>query len=891
MKNFLNKHFVIFSVFIFALSSAAVAQKNSDKGDKLFDKNMFTEAIPFYELEIKEKDKNTIDHAMLKLADCYRITGEFEKAEETYRTYLKKKKKDPTAVLNYALSLKSSAKYAEAAVQFAEYIKLNPSDPLGKIFLKSCDLAQIWLDETIGKEVRNVEKINSPASDFAPVFLSPSELVFTSSRVGATEALISFNGGNEMRRLDLYDVDINSIDEKTKVEIENLKAINTSMHEGPATFSKDGKEIYFTRTASGKRNTKTNKVLNTLQIFYCSKDSTGKWSKPVSAFSFNSSEYSVGQPSISKDGKNIYFMSDMPGGKGATDIYYCTRQKDGTWSKPINAGAEVNTFGHELFPYISDNGILYFSSDTHPGMGQLDIFMSEFDGFEWTDVINLKPPINSIANDFGIALDGKYMRGFFSSDRFNGKGAEDIYSFSETTPLKLTINGGSMQFPDKSIYDGIKYKLVDEKSAETQLVPKKGMYYLALNESQNYTLVAKKNGFSYNKISINITRDTLGKYIEVKLKPSLRTILADGCIISNVMTDSAKTEEKAVENVSVSLVDSTTTIEKTSTNKNGFFEFHQMLNANESYSIIAKNIPRNDISNPIIICKGVIKHKGSPVTGAAVQLLENGKLSESITTNKKGDYIFELLSGKKYSLRAYKNGFDTSSTSFMTAKADIKNGIYKTLTLDSLKKTASIGIKGFVKDTSGFLKNAQIILRIGNQIIKEIRSDNEGAFSFQLLPNNEYQISAASKGYMQKDIEVSTKDNLANFKSAVEIILDPIKVNSSMIWENILFVYGKSEVEASSLPTLDKLVKFMKTNPEITIELSAHTDTQGDAESNMVLSQERAQYAKSYLTMEDIEPIRVLAIGYGESRPLIPNEKTEKDYQTNRRIEVRIIKQ
>ncbi len=868
-----------------------LAQKNSDKGDKLFDKNLFAEAIPFYEQEIEDKNKKTFDHATLRLADCYRITGEFEKAEITYKIYLKKNKKEPAAVLNYALSLKSSAKYAEAAIQFAAYIKLNPSDPLGKIFLKSCDLAQVWLDETIGKEVRNVEKINSPESDFAPVFLSPTELVFTSSRTGGTEALISFNGGMEMRRLDLYDVNVNSIEESKKAGIENFKAINTSLHEGPATFSKDGKEIYFTRTIAGERDTKTNNVLNTLQVFYCIKDSTGKWSKPVSAFSFNSTKYSVGQPSISKDGKTIFFMSDMPGGQGTTDIYYCTKQKDGTWSKPINAGDEVNTFGHELFPYISDNGVLYFSSDTHPGMGQLDIFSAEFDGFEWADVFNLKPPINSIANDFGIALDGKYMRGFFSSDRFNGKGAEDIYSFSETTALKLTINGGNLQFPDKSIFDGIKYKLIDEKNAtETALEPKEGIYSMALKKDQNYTLVAKKNGFSYNKILINIRRDTLGNYLEATLKPSLRTILVDGYLLTNVKIDSLKTEEIPLGNISVSLLDSTTTVEKSKTIKNGFFEFRQLLIANGAYTIRAKTTTKKGGTDLTIKCKGTVKHKGNPLLDASVQLLENGKLAENIKTNKKGEFIFEILPDKKYTLKASKNGYDPNSTSFTTSKSDAKDGIYKTLSLEPLKEIEKITLKGIVKDSTGVLKNALVVIRNGSQIVGETRSGDDGVFSFKLLPNNEYIISANSKGYMQKDKIVSATDQRTS-KESIVIVLEPIQVNSTMIWDNIFFVYGKSEVEAASLPTLDKLVKFMLTNPAIKIELSAHTDTRGDAESNLTLSQERAQYAKNYLTMEDIDAERVVATGYGESRPLIPNEKTEKDYQTNRRIEVRIIKQ
>jgi hypothetical protein len=576
LNNIFHKRIIIAAINLMFFAMPLFAQKYSDKGDKYFDKNLFNDAIQLYKLETKSGNAKSMEYAMQKLADCYRITGQFELAEETYKKILKRKKKDPKNYLNYAQSLKSSAKYAEAAVQFKEYIKLNPTDPMGKINLQSCDSAQKWLEETIGNEVRNIEKINSPLSDFAPVFLAPDKLFFSSSRAGSKEALISLNGGAEIHRLDFYDVDINSLEGNDKISLKNISFLNTPLHEGPACFSPDGKEIYFTRTVDGKKNKTTNKVLNTLQIFHCFKDSAEKWSKPESAFTFNSTEYSVGHPSISKDGKYIYFMSDMPGGYGGTDIYFCAKQKDGMWGKPINIGNNVNTFGHELFPYISENGILYFSSDTHPGMGQLDIFSCTFKEGEWTGIRNLKPPINSIANDFGIALDHQYVRGFFSSDRFNGKGVEDIYSFSEIIPLKLTINGGLIQFPDKNIFDGIKYKLIDEKTkTETSLEPKDGMYSLQLTEAQNYTLVAKKNGFSYNKIIMNLLRDTLGNYLEVKVKPGLRPIMIDGYLISGLTTDTVKSKESPLENISVLLIDSTTTIEKEITVKGGLFEFSQ----------------------------------------------------------------------------------------------------------------------------------------------------------------------------------------------------------------------------------------------------------------------------------------------------------------------------
>ncbi len=494
------------------------SQKSISKGDKYFDQNLFSDAIKCYQADLKTKNKKVTEYAMQKLADCYRITGEFEKAEVAYKKILKRKKKDPIHYLNYGLSLKSSAKYAEAIVQFQEYSILKPQDPMGKIFLLSCDSAQKWLEETIGKEVKNLEKINTEQSEFSPILCNQEKLLFCSSRNGSKKALISFDGGSEMHRLDLYTIQLKEIEAKelTKTDIKNLQDINTPMHEGSACYSNDGNELYFTKTIKGKRNSDDNNILNTLQIFYSRLDSSGIWTTPVSAFSFNSSKYSVGHPSLSMDGQTIYFMSDKPGGFGKTDIYYSMKQTDGNWGAPINAGNRVNTFGHELFPYISENNILYFSSNSHPGMGQLDIFKATQDSGRWNTIQNLKPPINSIGNDFGIAFDGKYQRGLFSSDRFNGKGAEDIYSFSEEIPLELISNGDTLIFSDASVFDDIKYTLINEvDKSEFVLQSTYGKYVIKLDTDKAYILKATKNGMPYNMVHFICLKEGANTRIEI----------------------------------------------------------------------------------------------------------------------------------------------------------------------------------------------------------------------------------------------------------------------------------------------------------------------------------------------------------------------------------------
>ncbi len=589
-KSFTIKTLAI--IILILMSKIGFSQKNCEKGDKYFNQNLFEDAIKYYQLDIKSKNRKASERAMQKLADCYRITGEFEKAEETYKKILKRKKKDPVNYLNYGLSLKSSAKYAEAILQFQEYITLKPEDPMGKIFMRSCDSAQKWLDETIGKEVKNLEKINTELSEFSPVFYLGERVYFSSSRLGSKRALISFDGGGEIHRTDLYTINLDVIENKEtlKTDIANFKEINTPLHEGSACFSSDGKELYFTKTIKGKRDKKTNNILNTLQVFYSHIDSTGKWSVPKSAFFFNSMDYSIGQPSLSKDGNTIFFMSDKPGGFGKTDIYYSIKPTNGKWGNPINAGKEINTFGHELFPYISETGELYFSSNSHPGMGQLDVFKATLENGKWVNIQNLKPPINSIGNDFGIAYDGKNQRGFFSSDRFNGKGAEDIYSFSEEIPLNLTLKNDTLQFKDASVFDDIKYKVtIEMNESEMDLVLNKGVYNLKLNKTFQYKIIAKKNGLPYNTIKFSYATDSISNDIEIKLNTSSKTISLDGYAPVNSLSNSI--EKKTVtKEISIIADDHIETAQKCDVNQSGYFKIGYEILPEKQYIIRSNTV-------------------------------------------------------------------------------------------------------------------------------------------------------------------------------------------------------------------------------------------------------------------------------------------------------------
>lgn len=569
-----------------SLTFSVSAQRNANKGDRYFDQNLFEEAIPFYEKEVEVGDRDSKDYARKQIAECYRILGEFELAEKTYRKILKKKanQEDPQNYLNYGKSLKSSAKFAEAKEQFQKFIELDPDDPRGPLYLRSCDSAQKWLDETIGQDVINISSLNTETTDFAPLLAKDGKLVFSSSRNGSKEAFISFNAGFKINHLDLYAVDVNLLSGDSIGELERFKEINSPKHEGPATFSADGTEIYFTRTVKGERNTRTNNVINTLQVFYSSIDSTGKWTEPVSAFTFNSVLYSIGQPALSFTEDTIYYMSDKRGGFGGTDIYYSVKDANGTWGEPENMGPEVNTFGHELFPYVSETGVFYFSSDAHPGMGKLDIFSAALKGGKWSNVQNLKPPVNSIGNDFGIVMDGKRPRGFFSSDRFDGAGAEDLYSFSLDAPVGIVIMNNKVYARDAKMYDGLKYQFVNEAGEKMTLSKENGLLELPLKVGKKYSLVVRKSFFTVGTLSLELTE--VGGKQTLNVKSDVKQMEVDGYATKSQVVDSVTTKMIPVPGKSYQLKKAGQSNQTSQTDAEGYFNFSSFLDPEVEYSIV-----------------------------------------------------------------------------------------------------------------------------------------------------------------------------------------------------------------------------------------------------------------------------------------------------------------
>jgi outer membrane protein OmpA-like peptidoglycan-associated protein len=413
-------------ILILSLIPAITFAQSIKKAQKAMDKYDFTSAIQILK-KCVQKDK-LHDQAVPMLAECYRMQRDIFNTKAWYASAVKIPNAKAEDFLYYGQALQATGDYSKAREMFLKYESMSHNGR-GRLFATSCDsVIGPWKDLLPQFQIKNVKSINTEQSDFGAAFYR-GMLVFASDYLENPTANKQY-GWTGRGYLDIKKSDPKVAQdfwgEMGKPEPFNEK-FNQQFHDGPACFDLEGSTVYFTRTDKIKAKRQDGYKTNLLKIFSASKDGDGDWGK-IKPFFLNSPDYSVGHPCLSPDGEILYFVSDMPGGDGGTDIWMCEKTGDG-WSTPTNLGKPVNTSENEMFPWISEDGTLYFSSEGHPGYGGLDIFMSKKKNGNWTQPVNIQTPVNSSFDDFAMAYAPESQVGFFSSDRPGGEGNDDIYSF------------------------------------------------------------------------------------------------------------------------------------------------------------------------------------------------------------------------------------------------------------------------------------------------------------------------------------------------------------------------------------------------------------------------------------------------------------------------------
>ena len=513
------------------------SNKLIEKADEYFDKLWYAEAAELYEEVLDKGEKNYSYQIIQKVGDAHYFNTNMERAYHWYNILYTKYGEEMSAdnIFKYAHSLKGKGKYGKAKRLMRLYEKKQKSNEvLSTESEKILKQNEIILDKILEAkpyfQVKN-SIINSKYSDFSPMFMENNEIVFASARDSSFFNTRRYKWNNQPY-LDLYVAKMNEDSQDLSDVNKFSKKINTKYHEASITFSPDNKTMYFTRNNYNKKLKRDLNGINHLQI-YTSKKVDGEWTEATQV-SFNSDAFSTGHPALSVDGKKLYFVSDMPGSMGETDIFVVDVAEDGSFSEPKNLGPEVNTTKKEMFPFINDKK-LYFSSNGHTGLGGLDIYEVVIDqesGFK--EAKNLGQPINSKRDDFSYIVNEDTQKGYFASNRAGGKGDDDIYIFKKLEVEevnKSAIAGVITDIVTGDLMPEALVQLLDENGIKLKelMSDEDGSFVFEdLDDTTKYTLkTTNGNYFDHEQEVVTKVHDTVDVNLSMrKLKEMI--VLEDG---------------------------------------------------------------------------------------------------------------------------------------------------------------------------------------------------------------------------------------------------------------------------------------------------------------------------------------------------------------------------
>jgi peptidoglycan-associated lipoprotein len=474
---------------VFSLPADAQKKQKDSRAQAAFNAGEYFTAIDLYKDAYNKVDKEQKTAIFFKVGECYRILGDARSAVLWYKKAIREDYQDPIIFLRYGQMLLVSEQYDEAREEFKKYQELVPDDPRGGIGIESCEAAIVWIENPTGYIVENMRDFNSRQRDFSPAYINESftEVYFTSTREDAT--------GNETHGAtgqNFADIFASSMDRKGKWSVPvPVESLNSEFEDGTPCISSDFSTLYFTRCKKGK-----NQQLG-CQIMRTTPDGDG-WTEAVPEFESFGDSITTAHPAISPDGGTLYFVSDMPGGLGENDIWKVTREGGGPWGDPVNLGEEINTPGNELYPYVHSDGTLYFSSDSRIGLGGLDIYKAVQDETGGWTLENMKPPINSPEDDFGIVFENEVERGFFSSAR-KGRGNDEIFSFV-LPPLNFSVNGVVRDERTDLILPGSTVRSVGSDGITVETTTgDEGTFRFMLKPGTDYVFIASQPGYLNGK--------------------------------------------------------------------------------------------------------------------------------------------------------------------------------------------------------------------------------------------------------------------------------------------------------------------------------------------------------------------------------------------------------
>ena len=541
-----NKNYILVCITLMLSFSMFPQQGKQKRADTLFNKFSFVKAAKVYR-ELIEKNYNK-DYATRQLADCYAFLRDPRNASRYYKNVVKQKNVPVEYYYKYAQSLRGIKKYEDSQVWLQRYKDsggvVNANDFSKDInFITSVFGAkqQYFLDRV---------RFNSKYSDFG-AFEQDGKVYFASARDEGV-SIKRVYGWNEQPFLDVYVTDANS--KKNADYTNKVKGdVNSIYHDGPVTITKDGKTMYFSRNNFNENiEVKDKKGLTNMKIYRATLVD-GEWTN-IEDLPINGDNFSTQHPALNIDDTKLYFASDRPGTKGGSDIWVINIYPDGTLLDIENLGDVVNTESAEGFPFINNEGVLFFSSDGHTGLGLLDIFATikgDEDEESIVDVINLGTPVNSNADDFSFSMNTDGITGYFASNRQGGRGSDDIYAFHRVPVLNVegvvtdAINTNPVPKAKITLYDK------DDNQVAYMETDENGYFQINIDRNQDYKIVASQDKY------IDDYRTFTSKNIQTELITITANLLLnpvpDVVKLANLNTESFDYEKNQVDSDSTNV--------------------------------------------------------------------------------------------------------------------------------------------------------------------------------------------------------------------------------------------------------------------------------------------------------------------------------------------------
>lgn len=595
-------------LFVFFLVSCG-AEKNMKRGDQAFAIGEYYEAASEYAKAYSKypaKNKLQRGKAAYKIGESNRKMGNSAKALSGYRNAARYKDAD-TLIHFYMGEMERYAKdYKSAAKDYQLYLDSFPGHDLSIVGLQSCAAAPIIKETGSNYIVKEAKFFNSNYSDFSPSLVDDM-LFFSSTRKECNGDELS--GITGMLNGDIF---FCSKDEKGKWKRPEAisESVNSKYDEGACTFSPDGKTMYFTRCVWDPSYPRY------AQIFSSSR-SDASWGTPTLVEISKDTLSMYAHPAISPDGKWMYFVSDMPGSMGGTDIWRVGMTGGHGLGVIENLGPEINTTGDEKFPTFRPNGDLYYSSNGKVGMGGLDIYCATYDTItKKHNVVHLPYPVNSQGDDFGMTFDGVYNRGFFSSTRSNIRGRDNIYSF-ECPEIIQSVKGWVYEQDGYELPEAVVYMVGDDGTNKKISVKLDGSFEEAINPNVNYLFLATCEGYMNYKqeLCVSPSKESEEHVLQFPL-PSMKVPV----LVRNVFYEFNKAD---ITPQSIPALDALTQLLKNNTNitielsahcdYRGSDAYNELLSQKRAESV-TQYLTSHGVDNKRVIAKGYGESKPKVIT-------------------------------------------------------------------------------------------------------------------------------------------------------------------------------------------------------------------------------------------------------------------------------------